>query len=444
MIITKKAISRRALLRGVGAAIALPLLDGMVPAFASGLAKPTRRLGVVYVPMGVAMHDWTPTVEGGAFELTRILKPLEPFRDRMLVLSRLDSDPALARAGEPGAGHARTPPAFTTATHAKATEGADVEAGISIDQIAAAAFGQDTQLASLELGLESADFAGSCDIGYSCIYSTTLAWRNPTTPLPVEHNPRAVFERLFGDDPNTDRATRLARLRKDRSVLDVLREDVARLQRDVGAADRVKLSDYLEAIRDVERRIQKAEEQSDRELPTLERPGGVPETFEEHAKLMFDLQVLAYQADLTRVITFMVGKELSSRTYPQIGVREGHHVVSHHQHNPETLEMQAKINLLQTTLLAYYLTKLEATADGEGSLLDHMMILYGSGMSNSQAHDPLNLPVLLLGGGSGRIKGGRHLRYAKGTPLANLHLAMLARLGLGRDSFGNSTGELHL
>ncbi len=446
MIATKKALPRRTVLRGLGATLALPLLDGMVPAFAAQrktAANPTVRLGVIYVPMGAVMSNWTPATEGEGFAVTPILEPLARFRDRMLVLTGLDNEPAVARLGEPAGGHGRIGGAFLTGVHAKPTEGADFEAGISIDQIAAGHLGQHTQLASLELGLESTGLAGACDVGYSCAYVNTICWRSSTTPLPMESNPRAVFERLFGDSDSTDRATRLARIGQDRSVLDSLRETVADLQRSLGRRDRAKLTEYLDAVRDVERRIQRAEAQSARELPVVERPvGSIAASFEEHAKVMLDLQVLAYQCDLTRVMTFMIGKELSSRTYPEIGVPDQHHPLSHHQNDPQKLAKLTKINAFHTALFAYYLEKLQSTPDGDGSLLDHVMIIYGSGMSNSNQHIPHKLPVLLVGGGAGQIRGGRHLRFPDGTPLTNLYLTVLNKVGVPVERVGDSTGGL--
>jgi hypothetical protein len=446
MIVTRKSLSRRTVLRGLGATMALPLLDGMVPAFAAQsktAARPVIRLGVMYVPMGAVMNNWTPAGEGAQFEMSPILQPLTPFRDRLLVLTGLDNEPAVARLGEPAGGHGRIGGAFLTGVHAKPTEGADFEAGVSVDQIAAAHLGQQTQLASLELGLETTGLAGACDVGYSCAYVNTLCWRSATTPLPMESNPRAVFERLFGDSDSTDRATRLARIQQERSVLDSLRESVADLEKTLGRRDRAKLTEYLEAVRDVERRIQRAEAQSARELPVVERPtGSIGASFEEHAKVMLDLQVLAYQSDLTRVMTFMIGKELSSRTYPEIGVPDQHHPLSHHQNDAQKLDKLTKINTFHVSLLAYYLEKLKATPDGDGTLLDHVMLVYGSGMSNSNLHVPHKLPILLVGGGAGQVQGGRHLKFPDGTPLTNLYLTVLNKVGVPVERVGDSTGAL--
>ena len=446
MIITKQAIPRRTVLRGLGAAIALPLLDGMVPAYAAlrnTAARPVRRLGVVYVPHGAVMENWTPAGEGVDFEFSPILAPLSPFRDRLLVLTGLDNRPALAVKGEPAGGHGRIGGAFLTGVHAKPTEGADVEAGVSMDQIAATELGRRTQVASLELSLESTEMAGACDAGFSCAYVNTLCWRSPTTPLPMENNPRAAFERLFGDSDSTDPADRQARLEAERSILDSVSDKVRRLDRELGAPDRAKLAEYLDAIRDVERRIENAERQGARELPAVERPsGGIPESFEDYARVMFDLQVLAYQADLTRVITFMVAKEISNRTYPEIGVPDQHHPLSHHHNDAEKLAKLTMVNTFHVRLFADYLERLRSTPDGDGSLLDHMAIVYGSGMSNSNLHTPRRLPILVAGGGAGRISGGRHVRYGDGTPLANLYVSLLNKVGVPIERIGDSTGEL--
>ncbi len=446
MIITKKALPRRTVLRGLGAAVALPLLDGMVPALtavAKTAAKPKPRLGVVYVPHGAVMNNWTPVADGTGFELTPILQPLESFRDRLHVLSNLDHAPAAQMPGDPAGGHGRITGAFLTGVHAKPTEGADFEAGKSVDQIAAEKLGQHTELASLELGVGLPDFGGACDAGFSCAYISTLSWSTPTTPLPMESNPRAVFERLFGDGTSTDPAARRARLKEDRSILDAVTEKVARLQGGLGARDRAKLSDYLAAVRDVERRIQRAETNADRELPVVDRPSGsIPADFEEYVKVMFDLQVLAYQSDLTRIISFMMTPELSAQTYPQIGVPDPHHALSHHENDAEKLAKLTKVNAYHTTLFSYYLDKLRATPDGEGSLLDQVMVIYGSGMSNSNLHNIQKLPILLAGGGAGRLHSGRHIRHADETPLTNLYMTLLDKLDVPVENFGDSTGTL--
>jgi uncharacterized protein DUF1552 len=447
VIITNKAIPRRTILRGIGASLALPFLDSMVPAFgaaASAAATPVRRFGVVYVPNGMVMKNWTPEAEGAAFELTPTLKPLEPFRDDLLVLTGLSSNPPVGGLGGAAAGvHARASTRFLTDVPPRRGQGLEIEAGVSVDQLAAKELGQYTQLASLELALEGRDLTGSCDVGYSCAYTNTIAWRSATTPLPMENDPRAVFERLFGDSGSTDPSARLARIQTDRSILDAVTERVARLQKRIGSRDRAKLGEYLEAVRDVERRIRKAEEQSSQELPLVEQPAGVPATFEQHATLMFDLQVLAYQSDLTRVMTIMIGRELSSRTYPQLGVSEAHHPISHHLNDPGKLTSLAKINTHHVNQLAYYLGKLKSTPDGDGSLLDHTIVMYGAGMADSNLHAPNGLPLLLVGGGSGTLKGGRHLKYPLDTPLANLHLTLLDKLGVSTvERIGDSTGKV--
>jgi hypothetical protein len=440
MIVTKKALSRRAVLRGLGVTLALPLLDGMIPAFAGvrdRVAKPVRRLGVVYVPNGMMMPSWTPVTEGADFEFGRILKALEPFQKHVLMVSGLK--------GVVGSGaHASASTRFLTDIGARLTENANIEAGISMDQFAAQELGQHTQLASLELAMEGRDFVGSCDIGLSCAYTNTISWRSPRTPLPMENNPRVAFERLFGDGGTTDPAARLARVQADRSVLDSLTEKTADLRRGLGVRDINKLNEYLEAVRDIERRIQKAEEQGAQDLPAVDQPAGIPARYDEHAKLMFDLQVLAYQSDLTRVITFMMGRELSGRTYPEIGVFDAHHPTSHHQKDKAKIEAITKINTFHASLFAYYLEKLRSTSDGDGSLLDHVLLMYGAGMSDSDAHSPNSLPILLAGGGAGQLDGGRHLKFSEDTPLANLHLSVLDKLGVHIEKIGNSVSPLTL
>jgi len=441
MFITRKSIPRRAMLRGIGATLALPLLDAMVPpltALQRTAAKPITRLGVMYVPNGMVMEQWTPVAEGASFELTPTLASLAPFRDELIVMSNLACVPT---PGRPGGAHAKASTRFLTDISPPTSE-TWLDAGISMDQIIAKETGALTQLASLELSTESGETAGACDVGFACPYTNTLSWLGPATPLPTENNPRAVFERLFGDSGSTDTRTRLARIRQDRSVLDSVRDEVAHLQGALGAGDRTKLIEYLEAIRDVERRIQKAEEQSDKELPVVEHPAGIPATYDEHVKLMCDLQVLAYQVDLTRVVTFMLGREFSGVTYPQIGVPDAHHPITHHQQEVEKIAKVAKINHYHVTQFAYLLEKLQSTPDGDGSLLDHTIMMYGTGMGDCNAHDPRNIPLVLAGGRSVQLKGGRHLRYPKETPLANLHLTLLDKLGIHLDRMGDSTGRL--
>jgi hypothetical protein len=436
MFVTKKALPRRTVLRGLGATLALPLLDAMVPAMsalARGPASPVRRLGVVYLPNGMAMEHWTPDAEGEAFEATPILQPLDPFRRQMLIVSGLKAfwTPA----------HAGASTTFLTGAAGVAGETAP-RADISIDQIAAQQFSAHTQLASLELAIDGRANAGQCSGNHSCVYTNTISWRSRTTPLPMENNPRAVFERLFGDTSSTDPAARRARLERDRSVVDAVNDKVASLKATIGGPDRVKIDEYLEGIRDVERRINKASDASDVELPLVEQPEGIPASFQEHVRLMFDLQLLAYQTDLTRVITFMLGREVSSRTYPEIGVPDAHHPLSHHEYDPHKIATMAKINVYHTSLFAEYLAKLRDTPDGDGSLLDHMVMLYGCGMSDSNSHSPLNVPVVVLGGGSGQLRGGRHLKFAGEPPLANLMVSILDKLGTPLERLGNSNGHL--
>ena len=443
MMIFQKAIPRRAFLRGLGATVALPVLDAMVPAFASAQeAAPTVRLGVVYVPNGIIMGKWTPATEGAGYELTPILAPLAPFRDKILVLSGLAHKTALALAGEGAGDHARASSTFLSGVHPKKTEGAGIQAGLTVDQFVAREIGQQTQLTSLELALDSTEVVGSCDGGYSCAYTNTLSWRTPTTPMPMENKPRAVFERLFGDSDSTNPEERRARMQQDRSVLDFVTDEVTHLATRLGPRDRAKLTEYLEAVRDVERRIERAEEQSERELPSLERPVGVPATFTEHAKLMADLQTLAWQTDMTRVTTFMMGQESNSRVYTELGFSDAYHPLTHHQLDPNKIEKVIQIDTLHTEMLAYLLERLHSTPDGEGSLLDHAMIVYGCGISDGNLHTHENLPVLVAGGGGGRIRGGRHLRYPEHTPASNLYVTLLEKLGIGVEHFGDSTGKL--
>jgi Protein of unknown function (DUF1552) len=442
MIVSKKSLSRRTILRGIGTSLALPFLDAMVPALrASGAAKPIVRTAFVYVPNGAIMNNWTPATEGAGFEFTPTLKALEPFRDRVNVISGLAQ--INGRALGDGAGdHARAGATWLTGAHPKKTE-VDIHAGVSADQIAARELGKATQLASLELGLEAPSLAGDCDSGYSCAYTNTISWRTPTTPLPVEVNPRAVFERLFGDGDSTDPAARLAAMKEQSSILDYVRGDVARLSNGLGARDRNKLDQYMEAIRDIERRIQKAEEQNATlKMPLMERPSGVPEEFEDHARLITDLMVLAFQADMTRVVSFMMAREGSNRPYRAIGVSDGHHSVTHHQNDPEKIAKVAKINAYHVQTFAYMLERLRTTRDGEGTLLDHCQILYGSSISDGNAHTHHDLPLILAGGAAGQIKSGRHIRYAKETPMNNLLLTMLDQAGVHAEKLGDSTGEI--
>jgi hypothetical protein len=437
MIIEKKAIDRRAILRGIGAALALPFLDAMAPAL-SAMPLAPRRFGVVYVPNGIMMQNWTPAMEGRDFEFTPILKPLEPFRDRMVVLSGLNSKPTT----DSPAVHSRASTRFLTDVPLKNTAGADVQAGISMDQIAAKELCRQTQLASLELALDFKDAAGTADTGLSRAYCNTISWSSAGTPLPMENNPRAVFERLFGDTGSTAPQVRLARIAQERSILDSVTDKINSLEKTLGTSDRAKLGEYLEGVRAAERRIQVSERQGNRQLPVIEHPAGIPPTFIEHAKLMFDLYALAYQCDLTRVVTFMIGQEFTGRTYPEIGVHDGHHATSHHRNDPVKLANLAKINTYHTNVFAYFLNKLRSTPDGDGSLLDHVTLMYGAGMSDGNSHDPKNLPVVLLGAGPGIFKSGGHVRFPDGTPLANLHLTLLDYFGVPIEKLGDSTGEI--
>ena len=441
MIVARKALSRRTMLRGIGTAVALPLLDAMVPAFtalAQGPAAPVRRLGVVYHPNGVIYQNWLPSGVGRDFELSRVLAPLAPFRDQLIVVTGLSSHQAEAL-GDGGGDHSRASGTYLTGVHVRKSDSV-VENGISMDQIAARAFERETQLSSLQLTMDDNSLVGSCDVGYSCAYSSTLSWLTPTLPLMAENNPRTVFERLFGSADSTDAGVRAARLRQDRSILDSVTARVKQLQRTLGPTDNSKIDDYLESLRDVERRIQKAEEQSARSIAGVEQPAGIPDGFEPHARLLYDLQLLAYRSDLTRVITFMYGREQGGRPYPQIGVPEPHHALTHHQNDPVKMEKCTLIQTYHVRLFADFLEKLRATPDGDGSLLDHMILLYGSGLSNSDRHTHGPLPTLLLGGGAGTLKGGRHLVYPDDTPLTNLQLTLLNKLGVPTEKLGDSSG----
>jgi Protein of unknown function (DUF1552) len=384
------------------------------------------------------MENWTPAAEGADYELTPTLAALAPHHNRFSVLTGLACVPT---PGRPGGAHAKASTRFLTDVSPPTSE-TWLDAGVSVDQILAEDAGKHTQLASLELAIESGETAGACDVGFACPYTNTISWRSANTPLPTENNPRVVFERLFGDSGSTDPAARRARIQQDKSVLDSVIREAASLKGSLGPDDGVKLVEYLDAIRDVERRIQRAEEQSGRELPLVDHPAGAPDNFDDHVRLMCDLQVLAYQADLTRVITFMLGREFSGVTYPQIGVPDAHHPVTHHQQEPEKIVKVAKINAYQVTKFAYLLDRLSATPDGDGTLLDHITLLYGTGMGDCNAHDPRNIPLLLAGGGAGQLKGGRHIRYPKETPLANLHLTLLDKFGVRLDRIGDSTGRL--
>ncbi len=445
MIVTRKHLPRRLFLRGLGTTLALPFLDAMVPAFAAprlGATKPVVRLGFVYVPNGIIEAGWAPSGEGAGFEFNTTMKSLAPFRESTLVLSGLAQ--MQGRSYGDGAGdHARAGASWLTGVHPKKTEGADLRAGISADQVAARALGHETQFASMELGVEAPSLAGGCDSGYSCAYTNTISWRSPTAPNPIEVNPRVVFDRLFGDGDSTDLKSRLAAMQEQSSILDYVKSSVDRLETKLGSGDRRKLTEYLDAVRDIERRIQNAEQQSaSTALPVMERPASAPEEFAAHAQLMMDLMVIAYQSDLTRVITLMLAREGSNRSYREIGVTDGHHNCTHHQDDPVKIADTVKINTHHVEQLAYLVNKMKSTPDGEGTLLDHAMLLYGSSLADGNKHTHVELPVAVVGGAAGTVKGGRHLRYPPNTPLNNLLLSMLDKAGVPTETLGDSTGKL--
>lgn len=439
MVITKLALPRRMFLRGVGATLALPFLDAMVPAM-SARAKGAPRFTAIYVGNGANMFDWTPPTEGAGFEFSPTLKPLEPFRNRTLVFTGLDNFPATDQ-GDTGGQHPRAAPAFMSSVHPRQTEGADVQAGTTVDQMIAERICRDSKLPSLEVAVDRNDVVGACDHGYACAYMNSMSWKTPTQPLPAETNPRFVFERLFGSGDTAEE--RQARVEEDRSILDGLSHEIASLSSTLGGHDRVKLGEYLDAIRDVEQRITKAESyNSDFAVP--ERPVGVPETFREYAELMFDLQVLTFQADITRVTSFMMARENITRSYNEIGLPEAHHSMSHHGNNPEKMKDFSKLNTYHVQTLSYYLNKLQAIPDGDGTLLDSTVILYGQGMSDGNTHNNYSVPAVVIGGPENGLKGNRHLVYPKGTPLANLSLVLMDKFGVNVEKFGDSTGHLPL
>jgi hypothetical protein len=444
-VVTGKKIDRRTFLYGTGAAVALPLLDAMTPALAVESARPTR-LGWFQTPNGIMnLQNEFFQKEPGALELGPILQPLADFKDRMLTFSGLDSQQAAGLGFEIAGDHPRACTAWLTGTHAKMTAGADIHAGKSADQIAAQHFGQETQLASLQVALESAEVVGSCEAAYSCAYFNTISWRDEQTPLPMEHRPRALFERLFGAAGTTDPKVLAALRQEDRSILDAVSEDVKRLRGKLGQKDRGKIDQYTDAMRDVERRIQRAEAQKDRDIPALEGPGGIPSVFSDYFKLMADVMVLAYQTDMTRVITFQMGHEMSLRSYPELGFTDSHHSQTHHHGEAEKIAKVIQINTFHTKMLAYYLDKLRNTPDGDGSLLDHTLIMYGAALSDANLHLYTDLPVLMVGGGINGIKGGQHIKYPSRTPLTNLLLTMLDKAGVPKvDRLGDSTGRLDL
>ena len=442
MIVTKRNLSRRTLLRGAGATLALPFLDAMVPALTAltrTAATPTPRLGFFYVPNGIVLPEWRPAQTGPGFTLSPTLAPLGPLRERVMVLSGLAHRQAEAF-GDGNGDHSRASAAWLTGVHARQTEGADVLAGVSADQIAARILGHQTPVPSLELALEANELIGNCDVGYSCVYQNTISWRTSTTPVPMETHPRIVFERLFGDGSSPE--VRQARLRSTRSILDSVTEEAARLQRSLGAGDRTRMTQYLDAVREVEQRVQRAEDYSvDAGLELPERPVSVPEQFADHARLMFDLLALAYQADITRVSTFLLGRELSQRTYPEIGVPSPHHTLSHHRGDNEKIAQVAKINQYHIQLFGRFLETLQSVPDGDGSLLDHTMLVYGGGIGDGNLHEHVDLPVLLAGG-SAYLRTGRHVVYDEEPPMANLLLSLLAKAGVPTDALGDSTGRL--
>jgi hypothetical protein len=440
MMLTKKKLNRRTLLRGAGTALALPLLDAMIPAGVAAAKSPIR-LGWVYVPNGVIPAGWLPKTEGTGFEMMPTMQPLEPFRDQLLVLSNLTHGNARSL-GDGGGDHARAGTSYLTGVHPHKTEGADIRAAVSADQIAAKTLGASTQFASLELGIDEPYFAGGCDAGYSCAYTNTLSWRGPTTPNPVEINPRAVFERLFGDEETTDATARLARMREQRSILDCVFADVSRSRSGLGSRDKAKLEEYLEAIRDIERRIQNAEKKSATAIPVMQRPLGIPDLFEDHVKLMSDLMVISFQTDMTRVITFMMQREGSNRAFPEIDVPEGCHIPTHHMNDPEKIAKARRIDEFRLRNFVYLVKRMNETQDGDGTLLDHTLLLYGGCIRDGNSHSHDDLPTALLGGRAAGIKGGRHIRYKPDTPMTNLWVTMLDKAGVPVDTLGDSTGEL--
>jgi hypothetical protein len=445
MFVTGKSIDRRTFLYGTGGAFALPLLDAMTPAFASGAARPTR-MAFFQVPNGIMnLQNEFSQKEAGELQISPILQPLADFKDRMITFGGLDSQQAAGLGFEIAGDHPRACTAWLTGTHAKMTAGADLHAGKSADQIAAEEFGKETQLASLEVGLESSEVVGSCEAAYSCAYFNTVSWRDETTPNPMEHRPRALFERLFGAAGTTDPKVLAALRQEDRSILDAVNEDVRRLRGKLGGKDRGKIDQYTDAVRDVERRIQRAEAQKDRDIPALEGPGGVPSVFSDYYKIMADLMVLAFQTDMTRVSTFQMGHEMSLRSYPELGFTDSHHSQTHHHGEQDKIAKVIQINTLHTKMMSYYLDKLQNTPDGDGSLLDHSMIMYGAALSDANLHRYDDLPILLVAGGVNGIKGGQHIKYPSRTPLTNLLVTMLNKAGVPNvERLGDSTGKLEL
>ncbi len=443
MIITGTHLPRRTFLRGVGASIALPLLDAMTPALARAVPASAgpKRLVFTYVPNGVSMAGWTPQGTGAAFELSRVLKPLAPFRQDMLVLTGLAQRNGMALGDGPG-DHARAAASYLTGVHPKKTAGADIRNGVSADQIVAESLGRETRFGSLELGCDDSRTVGNCDSGYSCAYTNSLAWRSESSPMPPETNPRLVFERLFGADAHLDPATRQRRLLHRRSILDLVGERTRQLSGSLGAGDRRKVDEYLHAVREIERQIEVAEGDMRDLRPGIDKPTGIPVAFADYVKLMYDLQVVAFQTDLTRVVTMMVGREGSMRTYPEIGVPDPHHPLTHHRNNPEWMERVEQINVFHAELFAYFVGKLKATQEGDSNLLERSMVVYGSGLSDGNRHTHEDLPVLVVGQGGGLLRTGRHVSYDKQTPMNNLYLTLLAGMGVRTETLGDSTGQL--
>jgi hypothetical protein len=443
MIVTRKHLPRRTFLKGMGAVVALPMLDAMTPAFAAPLRlqKAPVRLAFTYVPNGIAMGDWTPTAAGTAFEFTRVMKPLERFRKDLVVLSGLAQKNGGALGDGPG-DHARAAASYLTGVHPRKTAGADIQNGISVDQIAAQHLGGAVRFPSIELGCDDSRTIGNCDSGYSCAYTNSLAWRGPATPMPPETNPRLVFERLFGDiDTSLPPETRARRLRYRRSILDLVGERTNQLAADLGPSDKRKLDEYLSSIREIEQRIERAEQDLTGLVPTIDKPSGIPVQYADYVKLMFDLQLIAFQTDQTRIVTMMMGREGSMRTYPEIGIPDPHHPLTHHRGNAEWIEKVTQINTHHAELFAGFIDKMKATPDGDGTLLDHSMIIYGSGLSDGNRHAHDDLPVLIVGGG-GEFKQGTHIVYSKGTPMTNLFLTLLDRMGVHEEKIGDSTGMI--
>ncbi len=442
--ITKKALPRRTVLRGMGTMVALPFLGAMAPAMkalANTAANPTPRLGFFYAPNGMFLPNFHPEGNDGKnYTMTPILSPLKPYRENMVVISGL-SNSALVSPNEGGGVHTRAHGGWLSGVLPKRTEGADIEAGKTIDQYAADVLGQETSLRSLQLTTDSNFTVGNCENGYSCTYQNSTSWSSPTTPLPHERDPRVLFQRLFGDGGSVE--ARIAQMKTDRSILDSVSDSISNLEKDLGPGDKVVVDEYLTAVREIERRIQRAEQNNaSRPLPSVEQPDGVPDTFEEHIDTLFEMLALAYQADVTRVSVMQMARELSGRAYPDIGVPEGHHTVSHHQLNPHNIQQYTRINTHHVSLFKKFVDRLANTQDGDGTLLDHSILLYGTGMGDGDHHTPYNLPVVLIGGGRGTLEGGRHLSYPMHTPFMNLGLSLLDKVGVEVASISDSTGRL--